>query len=488
MLLDRWEGKIELNHQVFTPEKVVQKMLNLASFDNELIGKKILESAFGEGNILIDVVKKYIKEGQRKGYSNDFIANLLERDIYGIEIDNHYYYKCLNQLNKVLRVYDIPAVKWNLYRTNALTLDWDIKFDLIIGNPPYIKYHNIKQDERKLLRKTFQSCKVGSFDYYYAFLENDYNFLSPTGKLIYLIPNNVFKNVFAENLRKLIKDDLKAVYDFTSAKVFNGILTTSAIILIDKGDKSDKFTYFDVQNESSVELEKKNMMGKWVFKNLTNISKENMIFGDLFKAQMGVATLLNKAFILQDFKEHNDYYVKHNHMIEKGIVRNAVSPRSLFYGHMNKIIFPYKMGEKVKRYSDEEFNDLFPLGKKYLCNFINELNSRRVNSNTKWFEYGRSQALNTISKERLLVSTLITKEMKVYRIKPNDVIYSGISIHAKDNNDLEVAKYILESDEFFLYVKNIGVNTNSKSLRISARDINDFPVSNYIKKESFNEF
>ena len=75
------------------------------------------------------------------------------------------------------------------------------KFDFIIGNPPYITYSDLNKTTRSFIKKKFYSLFRRKPDYYYAFIERSIKALADDGKLAYLIPNNIFKNRFADRLR-----------------------------------------------------------------------------------------------------------------------------------------------------------------------------------------------------------------------------------------------------------------------------------------------
>ena len=49
--------------QKFTPDSLVKTMLDLANYKTDLMGKTILENSFGSGNILKEIVVRYIKSG-----------------------------------------------------------------------------------------------------------------------------------------------------------------------------------------------------------------------------------------------------------------------------------------------------------------------------------------------------------------------------------------------------------------------------------------
>ena len=111
---------------------------------------------------------------------------------------------------------------------------------------------------------------------------------------------------------------------------------------------------------------------------------------------------------------------------------------------------------------------------KYLFKYIEELNNRDSDQSSKWFEYGRSQALMHLDRRKLLLSSLITTQVESYILKNNYIPYSGIYIITKAELNLEYAKDILESQEFFEYIKIIGKNTNSETLKVTAKDINNY--------------
>ena len=77
------------NCQIPTPIEYAKIMLDYAGYKNGLYGKSILENSCGEGNILCEIVNRYIEDSIDSGYSNATIAQGLENDIEGIEIDDN---------------------------------------------------------------------------------------------------------------------------------------------------------------------------------------------------------------------------------------------------------------------------------------------------------------------------------------------------------------------------------------------------------------
>lgn len=471
--------------QIFTPDEICEQMLNLANYNNNLYGKKVLENSCGDGHILTKIVKRYILSCLKSNKTVAEIKKGLENDIYAFEIDNCHRLNCLNLLNSIVYDYGIENVKWKILKKDYLKSEIGIKFDYIIGNPPYISYRDLDKDVRDYIKKKYNTCSIGKFDYCYAFIEKSIIDLDTNGILVYIIPNSIFKNQYANLLRDYIKSDIIEIYDYKNHRVFPNALTSSAIIKIKQNSKKNNVLYFDYSKRSFKKISKNKLEQKWCFD--TNELKENndkeiISFSSLFKCSVSIATLLNKVFIIDNYEEDDNYLYNGKIKIEKEILKNAISPRNKNYGKKEKIIFPYKYlkNNTLYRFSEEEFSKLYPMATKYLQLHREELDNRCSDKGSKWFEYGRSQALSHLNQKKLLISTVVTNKVKVYLLDKFDIPYSGIYIVSKNDTSLLIAKKILESNKFYNYVCNVGINASGDSLRITPKDIMNFQ---FTKKE-----
>lgn len=151
-----------LDHgEVFTSEREVNAMLDLVKDEATRIESKFLEPACGNGNFLAEVLKRKLSavqslyENSQAAYER--LVKLAISNIYGIDIleDNaaecrerlfsifdHQYKllfkeKCRDECRKRVKF----ILQRNILRGDALQFEntTHIKFDVIIGNPPYQK-------------------------------------------------------------------------------------------------------------------------------------------------------------------------------------------------------------------------------------------------------------------------------------------------------------------------------------------------------------
>lgn len=455
--------------QIFTPADMVEEMLDIAKYKSNLMGKKVLENSFGSGNIIIAIVKRYIEDSISAGISPKIISCNLGDDIYGVELDKELYDICIHKLNLIVKGYGIPKVKWSLYNEDALFWKCSITFDFIIGNPPYITYKNIDEDNRKKVREEYESCRLGKFDYCYAFIERGINLLNEYGRLVQLVPTNIYKNVFGKKLRELLYPHICEIREYPGWELFDKTLTSSTVFLYDKTNKSEVITYIDVPAVRKTDIIRSSLGDKWIFEGKTEDSQEKQRFGDCFHASIVVATLLNKAFVLsaEDFEDAK---------IEAQVVRKAAAPKQLRRKIQEYIIFPYYYkDENLMHYDKMTFERDYPNAVRYLSAYEEELNKRQKDDRAEWFEYGRSQALAHLKQKKLLMSTVVTKRVELYALDEETIPYSGIFITVKKPEySLDDAVKILQSKCFMEYVQLLGISVSGNSKRITCRDINNY--------------
>lgn len=468
------------NCKIYTPKEYVEEVLNAAGYVNDLFGKSVLENSCGVGNILCGITERYIVSSRQTGISLNEIKSGLERDICGTEIDPVSVNECKRKLSLVAEVYNIRDVDWQIFECDYLKHDLGRTFDYIIGNPPYIVYRDIANEDLKYIRDTFPTCKKWKFNYYYAFIEKSVKDLSQDGKMAYIVPYSLYKNVGASLVRDLIKPYLTNIIDYTHSQKFPGIVTSSTILVLQK-NPSDAFVYEDVNDRCRYLIQKNQLSSKWLFTDVPNKGGP-FVFGEYFKICNAIATLCNEAFILENYEKIDGYYQVGDSFIEEGIVKPAISRKRGRQALDIAIIFPYYYEDgKLRRYTEQEARSKFPQAFSYLNRFREKLDNRASDKVAKWFEYGRSQALSSVLSYKLVLPSIESKKIEATIVSEDTIPIAGFFVTAKGNqHSIEEAKRILESDSFYSYLCTCGIFTTGHSRRISVKDIAAYKFNEWV--------
>lgn len=113
-------------------------------------------------------------------------------------------------------------------------------FDIVIGNPPYVRQEQIKHLKDEL--KQQYNCYVGTADLYVYFYEKGIKILREQGVLTYISSNKYFRAAYGKKLRKFIADETRIhqIIDFGDAPVFAAIAYPTIVLIERNGSNSKK--------------------------------------------------------------------------------------------------------------------------------------------------------------------------------------------------------------------------------------------------------
>lgn len=497
--------------QVFTPEHIVNKILDEIGYKGEnILNKKILEPSFGEGVFLFEIIKRLIDYCESISMSKEETKEQLEKNVYGVEIDKDLYKYTLDKLNVLTDTSDIKDVNWKLYNKDTLTYTNYDFFDFVVGNPPYIRIHNLSKEVRDNLKN--YDFTEGMTDMYIIFFGLGIKFLNKKGKLGYIAPNSYMKNTSQSEFRKyLIKENLpEKIIDYGSSKLFDNADTYTAITILSKHKDDYNLMYSQINGnkvlfESKIDLidfiNKKTISGEvWNFNSEENnkllklIKNRKFKLEDFCNIQYGISTNKDSVYIIKPKKAKDKNILIFNkdgndYEIESDILRTVIKG-STYNGvdDGKKIIFPYKYNKKEKVYKpipEETMKKTYPLAYKYLSTYKYDLEARDMDkSATTWYQYARSQGLNNTPFKKLVFKHVISStqdKIKVYELPAKSVVYSGIFITCKDKESLNKVKDILETEEFLKYSLSVGKDMSGGYKNISSKNIKAYRVNEFLK-------
>ncbi|MGH8017134.1 MAG: Eco57I restriction-modification methylase domain-containing protein [Opitutaceae bacterium] len=118
----------------------------------------------------------------------------------------------------------------------------DSGFDVVIGNPPYVRQEKIKH-LKPLLQPNYQETYSGTADLYVYFYGRALKLLRPSGIISYITSNSFLNSAFGEKLRMHLAKttSIHVLIDFAEARVFTAI--TEPCIFIAKKEPSESNTF-----------------------------------------------------------------------------------------------------------------------------------------------------------------------------------------------------------------------------------------------------
>ena len=406
-------NKSKILGQTFTSYNEVEKMLSM--FKGNILKSKILEPSFGEGAFLLEIGKRIIVKGLKEKKTKKSIANILNNNLFGFEIDTIFFEKCIENLNTLIEHYKLnEKIPWNNLKHSSILGNINDRFDLIIGNPPYVRIQNFENRIRSEQKKLSRS--YGNTDLFLIFIDTLLKNMSKNGEFIFIVPNSLGKSRAAKKIRNFMFENGVINYiDFEDKQLFPKVSVYSCIFRYKNNKKGNSTFQVGYKGKKSKLINNNYFLPNSYKKIKNNLNVKN-----------GIATLLDKIFIHLEKPKIENEYVKR---IYKGSKQNQI-----FYA-----IFPYKVKKQklIKFNSEKELQIEAPKLHKYLRKYKKELMSRSLEKNTKWFEYGRSQAIKNIGKEKIMINTLIhpkAKTIQVKKIPKGSLVFSGLYSTSFDFN------------------------------------------------------
>lgn len=295
---------------VSTKPVVVATMLDLVDYKpaRNLSQVRLLDPASGDGVFILGVLERLSESARCHNFSfAKAYANLcvVEIDSDSIKILKDNIKICLEELGRLSEVEDPESivVEGDFLRTPLSA------FDIVIGNPPYVRYDNIQADTRDYYRHHYRTFTHRA-DLYVPFFEKGLRLLNTGGKLCYICANRWLKNEYGQGLRGLISRGytLSTVIDLENADPFEEkVGAYPAIALIENLFSDSPICWYSVDDINELPRLTK-LAGKLVarphdhqwqqcFREKGHSHKSSTIEAQGFKIGIGVATGADRVFI-----------------------------------------------------------------------------------------------------------------------------------------------------------------------------------------------
>ena len=308
-------------------------------------------------------------------------------------------------------------------------------FDVVIGNPPYIRIQIMKEwapKEAEYFKNKYLTASKGNYDIYVVFVEKGISLLNKDGLLGFILPHKFFTAQYGEPLRSLISNGkyVKEIVHFGHQQIFPGVTTYTNLLFLGK-TQNPTFHFIKVDDletwrtsgsahegvisSNDIGSSDWNLLvgsGKSIFEKL---KKMDFVLKNIAHIFVGTQTSAEDIFVLQNCKIRNNLVVGYSKAdqkeisIEKEITKwflkgrqiRRYEPPSTDYG----LICPYKITENdFQLFTKDELISIFPLAFEYFSRHKKFLTDREKGrfEEKDWWAFGYPKSMILFQKPKII--------------------------------------------------------------------------------------
>lgn len=472
--------------------KVLGGSIILSDIENTILENNIYGVDLNEESVEIAKLSLWLRTAQPRRKLNDLSNNI----------------KCGNSLIDSKAVAGDKAFNW---QTEFPKIFAKGGFDVVIGNPPYVRVQNLDKNSVKYFEQMY-STATGKFDIYVLFNELGVKILRNLGLMSFIQPHRFINADFGKGLRHFFESNqfLKQIISFSDIDIFEGATTYTAIFLIEKKEhdflfykeyKNVKPTYIaenlQLLNEKDFIKSRYLSIDKnWEFidkneLNLLNKIRLNNKLSDIsVNISQGIIPGSDKIYYLEIIEDiGNNYLVKNQlnentFLIEKNITKKIIKGNNItryvppFSDYV--IIYPYKLiNNKQHLYSLKELIELYPLSFEYLSKhkeFLIALRKKYKTNPLEWYGFHRAREMRFLEADKIITTHASISPSFTLSIGPNYFNQNVYGIELNPNISIVQVLGILNSKLSDFFMKNISSMINGGYYLYKSDYIGQLPV------------
>ena len=475
---------------------------------------KILDPACGSGAFLITAFEFLLKQtnmideklldltGEQDLFS-DTTRYILENNIFGVDLNREsveitklsLWLKSANK-NKTLTTLENNIKCGNSLIKDKefvkdLAFDWEKEFpevfknggfDIVIGNPPYVRQESIKEI-KPYLEQNYR-VYTGVADLYCYFYELGYNLLKDSGYLGFITSNKWFRAKYGEKLREFLLNDTEFynIVDYNGTKIFEGATVDSNILIFKKNRVKNSIFSLQIADTIPVEYKQEKLSKEsfiFINQNEDSIKEKIERIGKPLKEwdiniNRGITTGLNEAFIID--RETRDKLIEEdykNSEIIKPLLRGKdIEKYNINYADL--YLINSHNGKAGKEAIDIEN---YPQIKKYLETFEPKL-SKRADKGKTPFNLRNCAYLEEFEKEKI-VWQRVTKENTFALAEKDTFILDSMAFLSNIENEKKYLLGILNSKLIYFYLNQYTHKYGNTGFLLSNQYVEKLPIKPY---------
>ncbi|ENI5846582.1 Eco57I restriction-modification methylase domain-containing protein [Flavobacterium psychrophilum] len=414
-LCEEKKTELQLVDEDYTTDKKRQKKTLQALIDKVenyrswLLQLTICDPACGSGAFLNQALDfliaehQYIDELKAKLFGDTFVlsdveTSILENNLFGVDLNEESVE--IAKLSLWLRTAQpnrkLNDLSSNIQCGNSLIDDPKIAgdkafnwqqafekvfakggFDVIIGNPPYVRQELFK-DIKPHLEANYK-CYNSVADLYTYFIELGIRLINFDGKFSFILPNKFLKATYGLEIRKVIKaeSNIELLFDFDDYPVFEDATTYPIIYIFNKRKNYSKdcFVFSEISKKDNTTDPLNLLISKsvnvnfsslnddlWQFQDSSNslllekIKRNSILLKDLVddKIFRGVSTGKNEVFIIDEKLASSLINENNKNFIRKIVTGKEVKRNNLSFDNLYLLYIPWEYDleydENIKKY------------------------------------------------------------------------------------------------------------------------------------------
>ena len=467
--------------QVFTPHYLACDILDVAGYrGTTILHKHIIDNSCGDGAFLQEIVARYCVAFLQQSSDLLLLCQDLSTFIHGVELDPIAYAACIHNVTTIAAQYGVNGVAWDIRNADALSItDYDNRMDYVVGNPPYVRVHNLADNYQNV--KHFRFTQGGMTDLYLAFFEVGFNMLCHGGKLCYITPSSWINSMAGCALRNYIlqEHNLVKLIDLEHYQAFDA-MTYTMISLFEKGEPHEEFIYCTYIGEQHIVTAKECLrIEETIIRDVLYLADRQTLsmLRDIFlqpheqvvQVKNGFATLADKVFIQSAFP----------------FLEYTIPVLKASTGKWYRAFYPYDTNGKPL--SKQELFAI-PIVRTYLEHHKADLLKGRTEENCPdWYLYGRTQALKDVWVNKYAINTLLldSHSIKLENVPKGAGLYSGLYILT--DVEEQTLRDVLYSDDFLQYIRTLRHNKSGGYYTFSSKELEqymNYKLGNHENKSS----
>ena len=291
---------------VYTPEPIASYMIENTIKLEQIVNNpyiKIVDPSCGTGNILIccfKFLRNLYKDNlnainEKNGLDlkvKSIDEHIITHNLYGFDIDD------IAVKILIIDLYELSqgSILHNTFNADFLLHESEQKYDIFIGNPPYVGKKSIDNEYAAYLKIRYKEVYRDKGDLSYCFFKKALEDLSKQGKLTFITSRYFLESPSGEDLRKVLKEicTIDKIIDFYGIRPFKNVGIDPVIMFITNYQNEDS----EIEIIKPLSVKGKN---RKEFYNSVFLKSGN----EFNKFLLNKNQLNNKGWILRDEKERN---------------------------------------------------------------------------------------------------------------------------------------------------------------------------------------